>query len=381
MNPPDGSWIEQLAPVLETLNQGVVINDVNGNMMFANGVFREMLCLPPEKFLGRPVADLYPAEDVPKLLSFMEKRKAAGRSLHEFYLPLPDGRRLPILVTARSIASPDGKQFAIVTVTDMSEQKRVEAELRRANELLAIRQREIEEDLQLAARVQQSLAPKSLTWGSVSIETFYQPVRTIGGDFGLVSPSENHLDIFVCDVSGHGIGSALVANRIYSEAVAQIESGAALGEMMRHLNRFTIRNLHSSAFYFTSAAARLDLEARSLQFAGAGHPPALVIRKGAEPLLLESQNPILGLFEEAVTGEVSEIPLFPGDRIVLYTDGFTESFNATREMLGIGGMTKILSDAALLPMSQMKQLILDRVSEWRDGPAADDMSLVVAEVL
>ena len=380
MNQAGSSWIEQLKPVLETLNQGVVINDVNGCVVFANGVFQEMLGLPPENFLGRPVANLYPSEDVPKLLNFVEKRKAAGRSLYEFHLPLPDGRRLPVLVTARSVESPDGQPFAIVTVTDISEQKRVQAELRHANELLAARQREIEEELQLAARVQQSLAPQSLSWGAVSIETFYQPVRSIGGDFGLVSPSEDHVDLFVCDVSGHGIGSALVANRIYTEAAAQIESGAKLGAVMRHLNRFAIRNLNSAAFYFTSVGARIDRGARSLKFAGAGHPPVVVIRNGEEPLLLESQSPILGLFEDAVSEQTSNLPLFAGDRVVLYTDGFTESFSATREMLGVEGMTKIVQDAARLPLAQMKQQILDRVTGWRAGPAADDMSLVVAEI-
>ena len=48
MNQAGSSWIEQLKPVLETLNQGVVINDVNGCVVFANGVFQEMLGLPPE---------------------------------------------------------------------------------------------------------------------------------------------------------------------------------------------------------------------------------------------------------------------------------------------------------------------------------------------
>src|SRR5208282_4074763 len=101
---------------------------------------------------------------------------------------------------------------------------------------------EIEEDLALAARVQQSLAPKSLVWGNVHVETYYHPVRTIGGDFGLVSPmGDDRLNLLVCDVSGHGIGSALVANRIYSETIAQMRSGVPLGNMLRTLNRFVMQ--------------------------------------------------------------------------------------------------------------------------------------------
>jgi sigma-B regulation protein RsbU (phosphoserine phosphatase) len=137
----------------------------------------------------------------------------------------------------------------------------------------------MEEELQLAERVQQSLAPKGLTWG-ISVEAHYEPASSIGGDYGLVIPSDDRLDVVVCDVSGHGISSALVANRIYSETMAQIERGAELDSMLRHLNHFAVQNLASSSFYFTVAAARLDRRRRFLQFAGAGHPPAIIVRRG-----------------------------------------------------------------------------------------------------
>jgi len=72
------------------------------------------------------------------------------------------------------------------------------------------------------------LAPKPFLWGNLRVDTFYQPAHTIGGDFGLVTPfKEEHLNLLVCDVSGHGISAALVANRIYSETIAQLGDRAA----------------------------------------------------------------------------------------------------------------------------------------------------------
>ena len=137
---------------------------------------------------------------------------------------------MPVIISSRPLEDPDGRTFAIVTFTDISEQKNAEAQLRDANTKLEERQQEIEEDLALAARVQQSLAPKSLVWGGMRVDTYFHPVRTIGGDFGLVSPlDDDHLNLLVCDVSGHGIGSALVANRIYTETMTQLRNGAALG--------------------------------------------------------------------------------------------------------------------------------------------------------
>ncbi len=146
-----------------------------------------------------------------------------ARTRFEFFLPQKDGTRLPVIISTRRQEDPEGRQFSIVTFTDISDQKRAEAKLREANTALEERQREIEEDLALAARVQQSLAPKSIVWGGLRIDTYFHPVRTIGGDFGLVNPVGNdRLDLLVCDVSGHGIGSALVANRLYTEVFAGI---------------------------------------------------------------------------------------------------------------------------------------------------------------
>jgi phosphoserine phosphatase RsbU/P len=215
----------------------------------------------------------------------------------------------------------------------------------------------------------------------VSVEAFYQPVRTIGGDFGLVAPRADHLSILVCDVSGHGIGSALVANRIYTETMSQIERGAGIGEMMKHLNLFVMRNLGSAVFYFTLAAARLNRDEHTLEFAGAGHPPAMIVQPGHAPRLLESRSSVLGLLADAVDGDpVTKVAVQPGDRVIIYTDGFTENFDAQREMLGVPGLSEIVRQTASLPLPRMKQEIIDRVAAYRSGPPADDMSLVVVGI-
>jgi PAS domain S-box-containing protein len=374
-------WLEQVGSVLETLNQGVIINDELRRVVYANSTFQEMIQRDSADLLGRTMVDFYPPEDVARLLELIGRRETHGRARYEFYVPQADGGRLPVAVTSRQVQAADGALFGIVTATDISEQKLAEEELRKANEQLLARQRQVEEELLLAERVQQSLAPKSLTWGNASVEAYYQPVWTIGGDYGLVIPRKEHLDVLVCDVSGHGISSALVANRIYSETMAQVERSAELGAMLRHLNHFVLENLAGSAFYFTVAAVRFNRSCRSLQFAGAGHPPVMIVRRGKTPQLLESKSMILGLFENAVEAEaIVEVPLEAGDRIVVYTDGLSENFNARREMLGVDGLGKIVGDTLDLPLGEMKQQIIERVAVWRNGPAADDISLVLMEV-
>jgi sigma-B regulation protein RsbU (phosphoserine phosphatase) len=374
-------WLEGVVGILETLNQGVIINDDCNHIVYANGHFLQMIGAPASELIGTKVTDLFSPEDRPALVKEIERRRREGNNLFEFFLPHRDGSRLPVVITAQQLEDPDGAIFVIVTLTNISAQKRAETALREANVQLEQRHREIEEDLLLAARVQQSLAPGNLVWGGVAVETFYQPVRTIGGDFGLVAPRPDHLNLMICDVSGHGIGSALVANRIYTETMSQIERGVALAPMMQHLNRFVIGSLRSSVFYFTLVAARLDLSARTLEFAGAGHPPGMIVKPGEAPRLLESRSSVLGLLQDAVdTENAMQVPVASGERVILYTDGFTESFNEKDDMLGVEGLAEIVRETAMLPLPEMTQAIVNRVAAFRRGPAADDMSLVVVEI-
>jgi PAS domain S-box-containing protein len=378
-------WLGQMEGILETLNEGVVIADDFDRVLFVNSVFEEMTGWPRQAFIGHEaVREYYSPEDYAVLQERHNETRQMGRSRQEFFLPRKDGGRLPVVISARVFKSSDGHQFAILTFTDISEQKNAEAQLRAANKLLEKRQKEIDEDLVLAARVQQSLSPKSMIWAGMRVETYYHPARTIGGDLGLVRPQgDDYLNLLVCDVSGHGIGSALVANRIYTETVAKLRSAAPLAEVLEYLNRFLMQEISGgTTLYLTMAAARVERSGRRMTFAGAGHPPAMVVQPGAEPRLLGSNSTVLGALPEAVGPEAAiEVDLAPGDRIFLYTDGITEVFDARGEMLGVAGVRNFVREDSRLPLREMKQSILDKVAAWRDGPATDDVSLVLAEVV
>jgi sigma-B regulation protein RsbU (phosphoserine phosphatase) len=383
-------WVQQMEPVLETVNEGVLIADDRRRVVFANSGFLRMTGLRAEDLVGCDIHSFYTAEEWAFLEKKIEESERVGHNRYEFTIPKKDGSRVPVIISARAHEDSDDRRFGIVTFADISEQKLAQKQLREANqqlseanEQLEEHQKEIEEDLALAARVQQSLAPKPLVWGGLRVEAYYEPVRTIGGDFGLVSPlEEEHLNLLVCDVSGHGVSSALVANRIYTETIARLGSGAPLPEMLRSLNRFVMQHIGSSLFFFTLAAARIDRDARRMVFAGAGHPPAMIARAGREPRLLESRSMILGVLPDAVDPEGTlDVDLDRGDRVVLYTDGMTDVFDVRGEMLGVPGVQKFVGETSLLPFAEMKQGILDRVAAWREGPPSDDVSLVLVEVL
>ena len=376
--------LQQMEPILETLNDGVVIADESDQILFVNTVFEEMTGIPRSEIIGHDARQLYDrAEEFALTQAFRQKTLEMGRSREEFLLPTKGGGRLPVVASVRVTRRPEGGSFAVATLTDISEQKRTEDKLRAANARLAEYRREIERDLVLAARVQQSLAPKPILWGGLRVDTFYQPARRIGGDFGLVAPfNEEHLNLLVCDVSGHGISSALIANRIYLETITLLGNRAPLADMLRQLNSLVIQNVGVSGFFFTLAAARINRGGRTMEFAGAGHPPAMIVQPGAEPRLLPSRSMILGTLPDAVGADATlYTEIEPGDRIVLYTDGLTDVFDSRGEMLKVEGLQNFIREAALLPFDEMKQSILDRVAAWRDGPPVDDESLVLVEAL
>lgn len=376
-------WIQQMESILETLNDGVVIADDSNQILFANAVFEEMTGTPRSEIIGTDARQLYDrAEEFALAQAFYQKALEKEWSREEFFLPTKGNGRLPVVVSVRVMRRPEGGRFAILTLTDISEQKRTEEKLRAANARLEEHQREIEQDLVLAARVQQSLAPKPFLWGNLCVDTFYQPAHTIGGDFGLVSPlEEEHLNLLVCDVSGHGISSALVANRIYSETIMLLGNRAPLADMLRRLNSLVIQNIAAQGFFFTLAVARIDRSGRTMEFAGAGHPPAMIVQSGADPRLLPSRSTILGTLPDAVDANATlNTEIEPGDRVVLYTDGLTDVFDSHGEMLEVEGVQNIVRETSFLPFSEMKQGILNRVAAWRDGPPVDDVSLVLVEV-
>ena len=229
-------WLTQMEAVLEVLNEGVVIANDRRKVLFANPRFVEMTGIPRSHVVGSDFSRFYSSQEWDFLTSQNDVSFRQGHNRFEFVLPKEGGGRLPVIISSRVLEN-FGSRLKVVTFTDISKQVRAEQELRSANARLQQRQMEIEEDLRLAARVQNSLAPKPQAWDNVSVDSFYHPVHWIGGDFALVNSQDNEqISLVVCDVSGHGLGSALVANCIYSETTSHLRNGTAFIDMFERLN-------------------------------------------------------------------------------------------------------------------------------------------------
>jgi PAS domain S-box-containing protein len=202
-------WLLQMTAILEALNEGVAIVDDHLRVVFANEALVRLSGYQRGEVYGRTPDGFFSQQDLPYVMQQNAAAQRDGHHRYEFYLLRKDGAKVPVIYSVREIPGPREQQYGLIILSDISAQKRVEEQLRQSNALLEERQSEIEAELSLAARVQQSLAPRSLALSNVAVEAYYSPATTLGGDFGIVLPQGDEFNLVVCDVSGYGIGSAL----------------------------------------------------------------------------------------------------------------------------------------------------------------------------
>ena len=240
--------------------------------------------------------------------------------------------------------------------------------------------------LGLAAAIQQSLLPEH----TPALEHFEVAGRCVycdetGGDYYDFLPfdQEGHrrLGLIVGDVSGHGIGPALMmaATRgmLHVEAPHCVRD---LGELLRRLNKQLAADAKEGTFV-TLFCGLLDDRTRSLVWASAGHEPALWrhARTGRIEELPNTGLP-LGVLDDSTYAQAGAVTLEPGDLLVVGTDGICEARDADDQLFGTARLRNLMEQGAGLTASQICDLIIDEVAKFV-APAArtDDVTLIVAK--
>ncbi len=192
------------------------------------------------------------------------------------------------------------------------------------------------EQLHLAGLVQQDFLPKKLPdTDETRWATVFLPAECVSGDiYDAVRIDEQHIGFYVADVVGHGMPAALLTiflkqALVMRETVVNNYRVFSPAEVVKNLNlRMTAQKLSGHQFA-TACYCLLNVETLQLTYARAGHPYPIVIRLGEPPRQLESQGPLLGIFEQADYAQET-VQLQPGDKLLLYSDGaepFIGSFN------------------------------------------------------
>ena len=248
------------------------------------------------------------------------------------------------------------------------------------NARLVERERErqrLEQELSIAREIQQALLPCGVrSFPHLEIIGINAPCLAVGGDYFDIFPiSDDRTAFLIADVSGKGLGAALLTNMLQG-ALSRMKMGADPARVFNHINRFLCEHAEVGR-YATMFFGILDRYGR-VEFINAGHPSPLLIRSD------EVTEPFCeGGFPVGLISGASYIPcnsvLDPGDTLVLFSDGVTEAMDPDEQMFGMDRLRELLLGQNEVPLDRLQKTILQAVREFSRGAnQADDITLVLA---
>lgn len=234
--------------------------------------------------------------------------------------------------------------------------------------------RDVEHELETARRIQTSILPRRLpSIAGLQLAARYEPMTAVAGDFYDFLPVGDHgVAILVADVSGHGVPAALIASMLKVAFAAQADHARDPARILSQLNATLAGQLDGQ--FVTAACAFIDVEARNITYAGAGHPPALLVRGNGEVSELVENGLLMGIFSQAEYRNI-EAPFQAGDRLVLYTDGIIEATLADGEQFGLDRLKDFARRSPAGTSDFADRLIAAVTRPVRE----DDLTVVVAE--
>jgi serine phosphatase RsbU (regulator of sigma subunit) len=247
----------------------------------------------------------------------------------------------------------------------------------------------INKELQIANQIQASILPREVPQlPGLEIVARYLPMSAVAGDFyDFLLIDEKRIGILVADVTGHGVPAALIASMLKVAFAGQTAHADDPARVLAGLNRALCGKFEEH--FVTAAYVFVDLVKFQLRYAGAGHPPLLMVPRvngktpASESQEVEANGLMLGLFPEATYSAV-EIPLDSGSRILLYTDGIVESMNAAREEFGKFRLKKFLATSSS-SAAQLADALLLELRRWSTGEREraqdDDITLLVLDFI
>jgi len=241
--------------------------------------------------------------------------------------------------------------------------------------LSADEQRALEKDLVLAAGIQRALLPRA-DWAVDGWQAryHYQPANLVSGDYCDLIESGGGFLFLLGDVSGKGVAASMLMSHLHATFRTLAGQNLSLPIMMEHANRLFAESTTAGQFAtMIVGSARPD---GKVAYVSAGHLPLFHISDGCvRPC--ESTGVPLGMFC-TTHFRVCEIALAPGDKLLLYTDGLTEMFNAAGDEYGVTRVHSLAKKHAATEPSALLTACLDEIRNFSaTAKQTDDLTLMV----
>jgi serine phosphatase RsbU (regulator of sigma subunit) len=232
------------------------------------------------------------------------------------------------------------------------------------------------EQLQVAAQIQRHLLPRAdPEVGGYELRGMSHPCYEIGGDYyDYLWRGAGRLALVVADVSGKGVGAALLM-AVFQASLRTLASGDADPvALVTRLNRVMVENSPDSKFV-TVFYAELDPAAHTLEYVNAGHNPPLCLCGGAVRRLAPT-GPVVGLLPGAVYRS-ERVSLQPGELLTLYTDGITECEDVAEREFGEGRLASFVAEHGRRPLDELSRRLLATLAEFSVGAERKDDSTLI----
>jgi serine phosphatase RsbU (regulator of sigma subunit)/CHASE3 domain sensor protein len=306
-----------------------------------------------------------------------------------FLLPRRLGRNFSALVdAARAIGRGDFEQEIDIRSGDEIEElatrmTEMQSGLKRLQQL-ALQDRELE----IAASIQRNLLQRTLpSTPNVNLVPLQRQANLVGGDWYDVDLSGRTLTVVVGDASGKGIAAALMATVALSALRAERGMGAGPKRVVQRANQ-ALKDATDADSFTTLVYTTIDIATGEVRWLNMGHPSPFVLRAavdddlGTRPgyFLEGPRNRALGWFDEPGLAE-AVVHLRPGDRLVLFTDGFLEAKAPDGEVFGEHRFGEVLGRLASLEPSEIGDEVVREVERFAAGKLDDDLTMLVIEFL
>jgi serine phosphatase RsbU (regulator of sigma subunit) len=323
-----------------------------------------------EAVLGNDLPRQFPEAESIGLLS--------GQSLMVAPLWTPEGRALGAVQLDTHVPGRKFNQDDLRLLLGVAGQASLSLSMARLHRASLVAQRQAR-DMEVAQQVQRALLPGALpSVQGYSFYAHYAAADQVGGDYyDFVPLAAGKLAILLGDVSGHGVGAALVMARFGAEARACLEVEPDPAKAVARMNNLVVRAAVPESFV-TLAGVILDPSAHTATVVSAGHPSPLLRRVGGgidELLPCESIGLVLGVVGDQKY-QCRELQLEPGESILLYSDGVTEAMDRADRQFGMGGVRAVFATAGPSPQATIEALASAVKRHSAGGSQSDDITLV-----
>lgn len=257
----------------------------------------------------------------------------------------------------------------------------LEKKVQQRTQTIEQQSQEIYRQIQMAKKIQTSLLPQKLPEiDTIQMDYLYFPMMEIGGDFIDVHHYKNHLSIFICDVSGHGVPAAFLATMVkmsLHECYVRKLSPQDSLHFIKNSMAGKMTNHFLSAFFL-----KIHIPSGKCKYANAGHlPPVLYQQQTNTSSLLMAKGRVI---HETLSFSCEEKTLYlkTGDSLVLYTDGITETKNQEREMFGEKRLIKLVNHFSHQTAERLSETIYNSVLKFSrslDKKFEDDLTLFILQ--